>query len=174
LKAVDYVFRSKACKNDRSPSTLVLPPLAATFIVLTPSRVSGKDNSVETNRIDAPPGGQQPNRSPPQRGNPDGDDAALKFQQRGTPAKTVAETVATTATTTVTSPSAGSSGDVTLTSPKRGDAPEELVPTNGAFFFALGCGSALIVTLVAVTSALAYKRTNKTLSTRSKSKESLQ
>lgn len=63
--------------------------------------------------------------------------------------------------------------DTAAPSPKRGDAPEELVPAHGAFFFALGCGSALIVTLVAVTSALAYKRTNKSL-LRSKSKESLQ
>lgn len=64
-------------------------------------------------------------------------------------------------------------GDTASTSPKRGDEPEELVPAHGAFFFALGCGFALIVTLVAVTSALAYKRTNKSL-LRSKSKESLQ
>lgn len=83
-------------------------------------------------------------------------------------ADTVVATVATvTSTTTVFG------DDTALTSPKRGDAPEELVPTHGAFFFALGCGSALIVTLVAVTSALAYKRTNKSL-LRSKSKTSLQ
>lgn len=90
----------------------------------------------------------------------------------GSPTATAAtKTAATTAAATST---AGDGGDTALTSPKRGgDAPEELVPANGAFFFALGCGSALIVTLVAVTSALAYKRTNKSPS-RSKSKESLQ
>jgi len=93
----------------------------------------------------------------------------------GSPTATAAtKTAAATAVATSTAGGSGGGGDTALTSPKRGDdAPEELVSANGAFFFALGCGSALIVTLVAVTSALAYKRTNKSPS-RSKSKESLQ
>lgn len=150
--------------------------------------VSGKDNSIETNRIDVSPGHQQQVHRPQQaqRAKPDGDNNnnnnALEFRPHSSSAMTggggkptasmpvVGNVPATAATVTSTG---GGGGDIALTSPKRGDAPEELVPTNGAYFFALGCGSALIVTLVAVTSALAYKRTNKSL-LRSKSRESMQ
>jgi len=137
----------------------------------------GKDGSLDTNLIDGLPPGQQqqlpkqhavqpPSLPPPQspRSQPDDDHKndktlVLKPPYGGS---------GTTAVVTT------SGGNTALTSPKRGDeAPEELVPAHGAFFFALGCGSALIVTLVAVTFALAYKRTNKSL-LRSKSKESLQ
>lgn len=125
---------------------------------------------------------------PPLRSKPDvGDNNnALVFQQQqpyhGTSSATVADgrpTVRDTAAGPATAPATvvpavgNGAGDAASNSPKRGDAPEELVPAHGAFFFALGCGSALIVTLVAVTSALAYKRTNKSL-LRTKSKESLQ
>ncbi|XP_050520450.1 tyrosine-protein kinase Dnt-like [Daktulosphaira vitifoliae] len=51
------------------------------------------------------------------------------------------------------------------------ETPEELISTNGAFYFALGCGSALIITLIAVTSGLIYRHSNKLL-LRPKSKES--
>lgn len=129
-------------------------------------------DSLDTNRIDA--AGQQQQRHRPQparRPKPlDADDNAVAAAptSRG---PSVADVTA--ATVVVTD---GGGGNTALTSPKRGDEPEEMqVPAHGAFFFALGCGSALIVTLVAVTSALAYRRTtaNKTLS-RSRSKESLQ
>lgn len=152
--------------------------------------ISGnKDGSIETNRIDSSPGQQQQHRPPPpvQRIKTDGDNNALTLQPSSSSSSAIVGSgIAATATktivaadtavateATVTSTTTVFGGDTALTSPKRGDPPEELVPTHGAFFFALGCGSALIVTLVAVTSALAYKRTNKSL-LRSKSKESLQ
>ncbi|XP_025208058.1 tyrosine-protein kinase Dnt-like [Melanaphis sacchari] len=137
----------------------------------------GKDGSLETNLIDELPQSQQKQlpKSPAQppllspRSQPDNDqnnDKTLIMQPSygGTTGTVqVATAVATTG-----------GGNTALTSPKHGDeAPEELVPAHGAFFFALGCGSALIVTLVAVTFALAYKRTNKSFLIRSKSKESL-
>lgn len=135
----------------------------------------GKDGSLDTNLIDGLPPGQQqqlpqqpaaqpPPLPQPPRSQPDDDhqnDKTLVLQP------SYGGSGATAVVTT-------SGGNTALISPKRGDeAPEELVPAHGAFFFALGCGSALIVTLVAVTFALAYKRTNKSL-LRSKSKESLQ
>jgi len=138
----------------------------------------GKDGSLDTNLIDGSPPGQQqqlpqqPAAQPPQppRSQPDDDhknDKTLVLQPSYGGSGATAVQVATAVVTT-------GGGNTALTSPKRGDeAPEELVPAHGAFFFALGCGSALIVTLVAVTFALAYKRTNKSL-LRSKSKESLQ
>jgi len=137
----------------------------------------GKDGSLETNLIDELPPGQQqqvpqtaaqpplPPRSQPNDDHKDDNPLVLQpsYSGSGVTAVQVATDVVTTG-----------GGNTALTSPKRGDeAPEELVPAHGAFFFALGCGSALIVTLVAVTFALAYKRTNKSL-LRSKSKESLQ
>jgi hypothetical protein len=145
----------------------------------------GKDNNaLETNRIDGPMGQQQHAQPapPPQRTKPDDGNNALVLRSHemssaavGPTATTasVAKSMADAAAVTVTAVIATGDADTASTSSKRGDAPEELVPAHGAFFFALGCGSALIVTLVAVTSALAYKRTNKSL-LRSKSKESLQ
>jgi hypothetical protein len=134
----------------------------------------GKDGSLETNLIDELPPSQQqqPPKSPAQppllspRSQPDNEKSSIMQPSYSGTAGTVQ--VATAVATT-------GSGNTALTSPKQGDeTPEELVPTNGAFFFALGCGCALIVTLVAVTFALAYKRTKKSLLIRSKSKESLQ
>jgi len=143
---------------------------------------TGKDGSLDTNLIDGLPPGQQqqlpqqpaaaqpPSPSQPPRSQPDDDrknDKTLVLQPSYGDSGATAVQVATAVVTT-------GGGNTALTSPKHGDeAPEELVPAHGAFFFALGCGSALIVTLVAVTFALAYKRTNKSL-LRSKSKESLQ
>jgi len=138
---------------------------------------TGKDGSLETNLIDDLPSGQQQQLpqpavkpSPPPRSQPYDDhknDNTLVLQPSYSGSGATAVQVATDIITT-------GGGNTALTSPKRGDeSPEELVPAHGAFFFALGCGSALIVTLVAVTFALAYKRTNKSL-LRSKSKESLQ
>ncbi|XP_026816955.1 tyrosine-protein kinase Dnt-like [Rhopalosiphum maidis] len=133
----------------------------------------GKDGSLETNLInELPPSQQQqPAKSPAQppllstRPQPDNEKSLIMQPSYSGTAGTVQ--VATAVATT-------GSGNTALTSPKQGDeTPEELVPTHGAFFFALGCGFALIVTLVAVTFALAYKRTNKSLLIRSKSKESL-
>lgn len=137
----------------------------------------GKDGSLETNLIDELSPGQQQQvpqpaaqPPPPPRSQPDDDhknDNTLVLQPSYSGSGSTAVQMATDVVTT-------GGGNTALTSPKRGDeAPEELVPAHGAFFFALGCGSALIVTLVAVTFALAYKRTNKSL-LRSKSKESLQ
>lgn len=141
----------------------------------------GKDGSLDTNLIDGLPPGQQqqlpqqpaaqpppppqPPRSQPSDDHKNNKISVLQPSYGGSGATAVQ--VATAVVTT-------GGGNTALTSPKRGDeAPEELVPAHGAFFFALGCGSALIVTLVGVTFALAYKRTNKSL-LRSKSKESLQ
>jgi len=138
----------------------------------------GKDASLETNLIDElPPSQQQQPPKPPaqppllsSRSQPDNDHnngKTLIIQPSHSGAAGSVQ-VATAVTTT-------GGGNTALTSPKHGDeTPEELVPAHGAFFFALGCGSALIVTLVAVTFALAYKRTNKSLLIRSKSKETLQ
>lgn len=137
---------------------------------------------LETNRIDLSPNQQQHRLPPPPHQNSDVVNNGLTALQSfgshptATATKNAADDIvaATTSTTVATSITIVNDGNTGLTSPKRGDAPEELVPvTHGAFFFALGCGSALIVTLVAVMSALAYKRTNKSL-LRSKSKESLQ
>lgn len=148
---------------------------------------TGKDNNaLETNRIDLTSGQQQHAQPapPPQRAKPgDSDNALVLRPHHGTSSAAVGPIVATvtaarsmldTVVVTATPVTTVGGADTALTSPKRGDPPEELVPTHGAFFFALGCGSALIVTLVAVTSALAYKRTTNKSLLRSKSKESLQ
>jgi len=155
---------------------------------------AGKDGGpLETNRIDvASPGQQQQqqqqqkqkHRPSPQRPKSEDveDNAAASATAAvqasgggggGGPAVTVDVNARATASS---ADGAADGGNTALTSPKRreDDDPQELqVSTHGAFFFALGCGFALIVALVAVFSALAYKRSGKS-PTRSKSKESLQ
>ncbi|VVC32788.1 Hypothetical protein CINCED_3A012530 [Cinara cedri] len=167
-KDVSLVFhRNKIC-------------LKTTDLLLDTLIGNNKETSLETNVIETGREQQQhglqtswmPMSVPPLHRSKTAGDSSVK--PHGSSAMADGPNSASGVTVATVAKAAGGAGDgdAALTSPKRGDSPEELAPTHGAFFFALGCGSALIVTLVAVTSALAYKRTNKSL-LRFKSKESL-
>ncbi|XP_050423962.1 tyrosine-protein kinase Dnt-like isoform X2 [Adelges cooleyi] len=132
----------------------------------------GKDESLETNRVDHVPL-NSPQQQYTSHQQPQQHYTSYQQQQQQQQNRISSSIVENTSVSHY-SASAGMAPITTMTvlTTQERDAPEQLMSTDGAFFFVLGCGSALIVTLVVVTSALVYKRTSK-LILRSKSKESL-